>query len=211
MVGDAKTVENVMKFYREVSDRELSFEQASIYGEVFMDALSVVMILPVDWHAGLAMLLLQQAIYMLFWDGLLELFKDLLHWQRVKKDVRGCYFQACRLMNYVAEELIRIFLYEFASKFPEFDEDTDDAAEYICNFVTEFNKFLIEMSNGDDEWRRAWALFIFIALDFTSFVNTYRNGDAIMVEYGYKRFAPIWQMLCQHKYVERHWHQIETL
>ena len=50
-----------------------------------------------------------------------------------------------------------------------------------------------------------------MVFNFQMFVEAYQNGDAVMVEFGYKRFAPVWQMLGQHKYVERHWHQCETL
>ena len=39
LYGDAKTVENIMEFHCKVSGRDISLEQAYIYGEIFLEAL----------------------------------------------------------------------------------------------------------------------------------------------------------------------------
>ena len=60
LYGDAKTVENMVKFVREMQDRCISYSAANVQSEVFLKALDVVMELPGDWHTGLNM---AQTIY----------------------------------------------------------------------------------------------------------------------------------------------------
>jgi len=48
IIGDAKTIENITKFQRDIQHRGLSFEQSSIQAEAYLDALSRVMIIPGD-------------------------------------------------------------------------------------------------------------------------------------------------------------------
>ena len=55
LVGGAKIVENIVKFVRDMQDRHISFSHASVQADVFIEAISVVMALPGDWHAGLSM------------------------------------------------------------------------------------------------------------------------------------------------------------
>ena len=48
LVGDAKTVENMVKCVRDMQDRQITYSHTSIQAEVFLSALSVVMALPGD-------------------------------------------------------------------------------------------------------------------------------------------------------------------
>ena len=68
IVGDAKTVENMIKFVRDIQSRCITYSSASLQAEIFIEALTVVMTLPGDWHASLNM---AQAImnYCYFLDG----------------------------------------------------------------------------------------------------------------------------------------------
>ncbi len=215
MVGDAKSVENIKKFMRDVTGRDISVTQSSNMLQVFLDGLAQVMIIPGDWHAGMAML---QAIYTLWWP-LLSVFKDHLGWKRVQQDVRGCYWTANRLLEFVADELMRVLLFEFVSEHINNIDEVEDGKEdeYICRVVKQFQAHLMDLAFGEDsesetdQWRKTWAIFIIMALDFKSFTEAYRNGDALMVEFAYKRFAPVWEMLGQKKYVSRHFDQAETL
>lgn len=200
-------VENIAKFIRDITNRDVAYDESSKMADDFMNALSRVMQLPGDWHAGLAML---QSIYTLFWDGLLKPFKDVLQFKRITRDVRGCYFQASRLAGYLADEVMRAFVYEFASTYDS-KEDSMDEKTYICKFAMDFCAFLHGLKDSDDEWRRVCALFLIMYTDFRRFVDSYREGDAVSILHGYKRFAPVWQELGQSKYVERHWHQLEQL
>ena len=215
LFGDCKTIENNAKFYRDLAAMPLTFDEASKQADIFMDAMSRVMQLPGDWHAGLAML---QAIYTLFYRGFLEPFKEALQWKRIYDTVSGCYFQACRLADIVADEMYRVFLYEFCSKFESYDtsnmmseSESESREEYMCRFAMEFNKFLDGLKSSKDEWRRGCALYLSMYSDFRSFVNAYRGGDSLSILKGYADFAPTWHVIGQNKYVERSLHQLDTL
>ena len=164
------------------------------------------MIIPGDWHAGLAML---QSIYTLFWTGFLEPIKEGLGWKRISKDVRGCYYQACCLANFVLHELLRVLMFECCCDREEYTTESN-ADDFITDFTSDFQRFLLTAAKGNDEWRKVCALFVLMMIDFTNFVNAYRSGDAIMIEQGYIQFSMVWQMFGQTKYVERTWHQLET-
>ena len=75
VAGDAKTIENVAKFVREMQERRLSYSAANIQADVFLKALTRVMPFPGDWHTGLNML---TSIYKLYYDGFLDQFQSML-------------------------------------------------------------------------------------------------------------------------------------
>ena len=56
MVGDAKSLKNCLAWVRRVERRTMSIDQCSMMAETFLDAFSVVILIPGGWHAGLAML-----------------------------------------------------------------------------------------------------------------------------------------------------------
>ena len=109
MFGDAKTIENVAKFVRDMQER-----RANIQSEVFLKALTVIQEVPGDWHTGVNML---SSIYNVYYHGFLEEFQGLLHWkwENVKKDVRSCYFQVSWLATFVHDELCQLFIHIFVS------------------------------------------------------------------------------------------------
>ena len=107
MFGDAKTVENVAKFVRDMQLRKISCAEANRQTDIFVKAMSVVMEIPGDWHTSLSIL---TSIYNLYYDGFLDQFKAMLDWKCIFKDVRSCYYQASRLVTFVHDELMRFFL-----------------------------------------------------------------------------------------------------
>jgi hypothetical protein len=109
LVDDAKTVENIVTFVCDMQDRRVSFSHASIQADVFMDALSVVMALPGDWHAGLNM---AQSIVICYYHGFLEEFQSLLGRKHINKEVSLCYYQGTRLITFV---LRRYLIYLFTN------------------------------------------------------------------------------------------------
>ena len=104
LFGDAKTVENVAKFARDMQLRKITYTEANLQADIFVKSLSVVMEIPGDWHASMSML---TSIHNLYYDGFLDCFQELLKWKRIHKDVRSCYFQAMRLTTFVHDELMR--------------------------------------------------------------------------------------------------------
>ena len=110
--GDAKTIENMAKFVRDMQERKISFSEANLQSEIFLEALTCVRDLPGDWHTGLNAL---TSIYNLYYVGFLDQFQDLLHWKKINKDVCSCYYLASRLVEFVSEELMRFFIHQFVS------------------------------------------------------------------------------------------------
>lgn len=208
LVGDAATAQNIVAWIRKVEKRDLSLSEASSFAEIFLKALSKVMVIPGDWHAGMAML---QSNSTLFFVGLLEPILRFLGWKRTQPDVRKNYFSFLRLVRFVYDELVRVFEYEFMSKHRKFDKKTDDAGKFVAKSSIKFITFLEKVSKGDDEWRKACALFVLMTTDLLEFIDAHRTEDAVGIELGYLKFTPVWEMLRQSKYVERSLHQMETL
>ena len=70
-----------------MQSRRITFDQAAVQADCFLDAMSRIMDIPGDWHTGLAML---KSNYTLFYSGFLETIQRFLGWTRITKDVRGC-------------------------------------------------------------------------------------------------------------------------
>ena len=45
------------------------------------------------------------------------------------------------------------------------------------------------------------ANFLEMSLDFFRFVDGYRTGDSVSIEFGYNKHVAVWQAMGQHKYV----------
>ena len=56
LFGDAKTIENMTKFVRDMQDRKISYYVVSLQSEIFLQALEVVVEILGDWHTCLNML-----------------------------------------------------------------------------------------------------------------------------------------------------------
>ena len=197
------------KFVRDMQDRQISYSAANVQAEIFLQALDCVVELPGDWHTGLNTL---TSIYNLYYVGFLDQFQDHLYWKRINKDVRSCYYQAQRLVTFVHDELMRFFVHQFVATRERTEEDDDlTAAQCVCKVATEFMSFLKEMKTCDDKWISTCPNFLEMAYDFKEFVNAYRIGDSISIEYGYQKQAPAWEALGQHKYVDIFYGQQESL
>ncbi len=53
LFGDAKTIENMSKFVKDMQDRKISYTHANVQAEVFLKALSRIVEAPGDWHTGI--------------------------------------------------------------------------------------------------------------------------------------------------------------
>ena len=91
------------------------------------------------------------------------------------------------------------------------EEDDLSDANFLCYFASSFLVRLEELTEGSDHWLRTCSLFVQIAKEFLTFVESYRCGDSIAIEYGYQRFVPVWRCLRQSRYLERHWRQQEEM
>ena len=209
LVGDAKTVENMTKFVRDMQIRRISYSTANVQSEIFLEALSAIKKFPGDWHTGLNML---TSIYKLYYVGFLDQFQDMLEWKRVNDDVSKCYYQAGRLVTFVSDELTRFFAHQYISSISNSDGDHDlsDAAS-VMKITRGFMSYLRELKSSDDKWISTCAHFLVMSYDYLEFVKAYRLSDAIAIEFGYQKHAPVWQFLGQNKYVDVFFEQNEMM
>ena len=67
------------------------------------------------------------------------------------------------------------------------------------------------LNESTDEYTRFISGFVIMSSQFIQFVDSYRRQDSIGIEQGYQHFAPAWKVLGQHKYLEAHFDQLDTL
>ena len=100
------------------------------------------MFLPGDWHTGMNML---QSNYKIFWADILKPFRDILKWKRISNDVRECYFQASRLVQYsnnvVSSFLIRLYISRYHEKYDD-RMNEDETANVLYSMAIDFDEFL---------------------------------------------------------------------
>ena len=90
-------------------------------------------------------------------------------------------------------------------------DDKQSDEEYVISTAKSFCTFLRGLKDSDDPWISTCGVFLEMAGDFLNFVEAYRVGDSISIEYGYGKHSPVWQALGQKKYVEIFYGQQETL
>ena len=170
-----------------------------------------VMFLPGDWHTGMNML---QSIYKVFWTDILCPMKSFLGWKCISKDVRGCYFQAARLVRYIHNVMSTYLLQCFVSwRCNGISESMKESANanVLCNIAVGYREWLMESLKASDHHLRLCVHFILMSGDFLEFVNAYRSQDSITIESGYSWFAPRWKLLGQCKYLEAYHEQLDCL
>ena len=74
-----------------------------------------------------------------------------MRWQEIPKDFRGCYYQMCKLLDFVAKELLHVLLFEFVSQFPTINLSEDDA-EFVCHFGFELKQLYLSLTEVEDKW-----------------------------------------------------------
>ena len=67
---------------------------------------------------------------------------------------------------------------------------------------TEFMGFLEKLKSSEDKLISTCGHFLEMSYDFLEFVEAYRIGDSVSIEFGYQKYAPVWQLVGQNKYVE---------
>ena len=216
-IGDAKTNANVASFLGFVLGRDVTLEDESLQMEVFIEVFStIIMMVPGDWHTGLNML---QSIYSIFWNVLLEPLKDILKIGRVSKDVRNCYYQASKLVQWANVECNRYLTHNFAAaKAPAYaqlieseSEGKNSHAKALGQYAIDFDKFISEHIGDVDERLSLGCVFVRRSNEFLSFVEAYRCQDSFEVELGYHRFSLIFKMLGQHTYHNCALEQVDML
>ena len=154
------------------------------------------------------------SIYKIFWSNLLKPFRDLLRWKGISKNVMGCYFQASCLVKYsndvILSYLIRLYLSWYHEKYDK-RMTTDKAANLLSSITIDVDNFLKRSLSSNDKHLNLVVNFHILLSDFLCFVQAYRSHDSIIIENGYKLFAPIWKILGQAKHLKATWEQMDTL
>ena len=112
--------------------------------------------------------------------------------------MQQCYYQALRLVKYTYDVVLAYLLRAFLSRHMlKYDERMHDVSpgDFLCVIVSDYKKFLTDTLDSTDEHAKLNVNFLLVSGDFLDFVSAYQNQDSIMVEVGYKMFAPIWKLL----------------
>ncbi len=126
-------------------------------------------------------------------------------WKRIAKDARSCYFQASQLVKFTNKVVSSYLIQGFFSRPCESYEVmmmVDETGDVLCSMVIDFQVFLSQSLESTDEHLMLIVNFLLVSGEFLEFVLSYRSQDSIIVESVYKRFAPIWKVLGQVKYLE---------
>ncbi len=75
----------------------------------------------------------------------------------------------------------------------------DETRDVLCLMAVDFQVFLSQSLELTDEHLMLIVNFLLVSGEFLEFVLLYRSQDSIIVESGYKWFAPIWKVLGQVK------------
>ena len=208
---DRTTNENVAAYILSLQNRPMSLEEASLQSEIYLDSVTDTMFLPGDWHTSLNML---QSIYKLHWDRLLCPLKEMLKWKRISKDIRGCYYQASKLVTLANRAFKSYLMMAYFSGDSDrvqtiLDSENEDANK-VVEIVKAFQLWQLscKYAAGGDEHLQMIANFILVSDDFIDFVDSIRKRDSIGIEDGYQCFVPVWRMLGQTKYLQTYIEQI---
>ena len=207
-LGDRKTNENATGFRAALQDRPLSTEFSSDQAEVFLQVTEDVMFLPRHWHTGMNMM---QSLNKAHWTTHLLPAKDHLGWNKMAKDASKNYYMSAKIIQFRCKEDSRYLLHDYLSHFHEkyeamFDDEDLTEADVITQVAVDFGAYLVDhMRNSDDDHVRSTCNFVLMANDFINFVQSYRQQDAIGIERGYHKFAPVFKQNGQVKYVEAVW------
>ena len=87
---------------------------------------------------------------------------------------------------------MRFFLHQFIAEreVMAVDKQCNDSS-YITTVTMEFMEFLEKLKGSDDKWIATCANFLEMSCDFLEFVNAYRLGDTVCIEYGYQKHASV--------------------
>lgn len=110
LFGDVKTVDNINLIEDMIKKLPQNIGSHEDQLAIFERAISRIVLIPGNWHTGLAKLI---SINKIFYDGFLEVFQKLFGWKNVGKDARKCYYQNCHLVMLVNHMLTDVMFSEY--------------------------------------------------------------------------------------------------
>ena len=163
---------------------------------------------PGDLHGGCFHFL--SAIYSLYYAALIQPIQALISWKRMKgTDVTKCYQQAAGLLMMITGELEKQLFHHYSN---EISGDLDEVSKMLD--IQDPKALAIHMADGYHTWletkvKSSTDQYLKMSISFVRLMDMYRlfclsvrAGDAIMIEWLYSRFLPIYLATGKHQYVE---------
>jgi hypothetical protein len=215
--GDGLSQMRVRGYTDTIDSASTNFRDHYEQSTLFSKALDRVVMVPGDLHGGGFHFL--GVVYILFYGAFLQPIQYALGWKRIRgSDVSKTYQQSASLALMVLNEVERGLYGRFISDlvvgdnlhiFVDNQNEPKLLAEYLGRqFILWLQKCV---EDSTDEVLRMIALFTIITRKYRVFRESVRCGDAIVVEYLYEYFIPLWLMTGKQNYVEIGLSQIEDL
>ena len=209
LVGDGLSQIRVRTFVEMIGDQCYDLGQEHESTVMIRKALGQIINVTGDLHGGCFHFL--QAVFNLFYGSLIQPIQTLLGWKRIRgTDVTKCYQQAAGLAIMIADELERHLFgtffsskvedNEWISRLRDVEKDSKAAAIFIA---VEYDKWTVEQRRTtNDEYFLMSLNFCFLMNQYRLFRKSLRSGDAIMVEWLYTKFLPIYLVTNKFHYFE---------
>ena len=155
--------------------------------------------LPDDWHTGLDIV---QSILNVSYVGSLDQFQTILGWQKNK--------QGHELLLFPRHS-VNDFRFWWARTFVLHTSLSARALQHQQRWWWRIATTLLwwpflspntldKLKESNNKWMATCG--VKLTHNFLSFVEAYPIGNAVCIEYGYQKHAPMWSILDQNKYME---------
>ena len=199
IVGDGLSQMRTHTFNDIIEDSSYNFGAQHEMTVKVTKSLQQVIHVPGDLHGGCFHFL--SAIYSLYYGALIQPIQALVGWKRIKgTDVTKCYQQAAGLAIMIASELEKNLLNAYMH---EVWMDRD--ATTRMNDINDPNALALAIADGyqqtwfDEKIESSTDQYLVMAISYVKLMEMYRlfrllirAGDAIMIEWLYWRFLPIY-------------------
>ena len=216
IVGDGLSQMRARTFNNLIEDSAYSFgDQHETTAKVAKDMQQIIHV-PGDLHGGCFHFL--SAIYSLYFAALIQPIQALIGWKQIKgTDVMKCYQQAVGLAMMITRELEKHLFHHYNS---EISGDLDEVSKMLD--IQNSKELAIHMADGYHRWlekkvKTSTDQYLKMAISFVRLMDMYRlfrlsvrSGDAIMIEWLYSRFLPIYLATGKLHYVEIVLRQMEN-
>jgi hypothetical protein len=208
LIGDGLSQIRVKTFCTLMANKSYSnFDEEHENNEVIQRALGQIINVTGDLHGGCFHFL--SALYSLYYGSLIQPIQALLGWKRIRgSDVTKCYQQAAGLAILIAEELDRQLFGSFlvsktaSGNFGVIFESHDHPRAAAVFIAEQYEQWLTERRrNCADECFSMSLNFLYLMKLYRMFRLSLRNGDAIMIEWLYRTFLPIFHVCGKSNYV----------
>ena len=208
VVGDGLSQMRARTFNELIEDSSYSFGAQHETTAKVAKGMQQIIHVPGDLHGGCFHFL--SAIYTLYYAALIQPIQALIGWKRIKgTDVTKCYQQAAGLAMMITGELEKHLFHHYTN---EISGDLDEVSKMLD--IRDRKALAIHMADGYHRWietklKNSTDQYLKMTISFVRLMDMYRlfrlsvrAGDAVMIEWLYSRFLPIYLATGKHQYVE---------